>query len=38
MVGLSPSSITKIRNNMMEKLFGERGKAKELDERLMQYI
>ena len=38
MVGLSPSSITKIRNNMMEKLFGERGKAKELDERLMQYV
>ena len=38
MVGLSPSSITKIRINMMEKLFGERGKAKELDERLMQYI
>lgn len=37
MVGLSPSSITKIRINMMEKLFGEGGKSKELDERLMQY-
>lgn len=37
MVGLSPSSITKIRINMMEKLFGEDGKSKELDERLMQY-
>ena len=37
MVGLSPSYITKIRINMMEKLFGEGGKSKELDERLMQY-
>ena len=38
MVGLSPSSITKIRINMMEKLFSEGGKSKELDERLMQYV
>ena len=38
MVGLSPSSITKIRINMMGKLFGESGKSKELDERLMQYV
>ena len=38
MLGLSPSSITKIRINMMEKLFGEGGKSKELDERLMQYV
>ena len=34
---LSPSSITKIRNNMMKKLFGVEGKSKELDEKLLQY-
>ena len=36
-IGLSPSSITKIRNNMMKKLFGMEGKSKELDEKLQQY-
>jgi hypothetical protein len=36
-IGLSPSSITKIRNNMMKKLFGMEGKSKELDEKLLQY-
>ena len=36
-LGLSPSSITKIRNNMMKKLFGMEGKSKELDEKLQQY-
>jgi len=36
MLGLSPSSITKIRINLMEKLYGKGGKSKELDERLMQ--
>ena len=37
MVGLSQPSITKIRNNMMKKLFDEEGKSKELDERLKDY-
>ena len=37
MLGVSPSYITKIRINLMEKLYGEGGKSKELDEKLMQY-
>lgn len=37
MIGLSPSSITKMRINLMEKLYGIEGKSKELDERLSQY-
>lgn len=37
MIGLSPSSITKIRINLMEKLYGKGGKSKELDEKLMQF-
>lgn len=37
MIGLSQPSITKIRNNMMKKLFDEEGKSKELDERLKDY-
>ena len=37
MLGVSQPYITKIRNNMMPKLFGITGSSKELDERLMQY-
>jgi len=37
MVGLSPSSITKIRINLMKKMFDKGGKSKELDELLMQF-
>lgn len=37
MLDVSSAYITKLRNNMMVKLFGEVGKSKELDERLMQY-
>lgn len=37
MLGVSQPYITKIRNNMMPKLFGVEGNSKELDERLMQY-
>ena len=37
MLDVSSAYITKLRNNMMVKLFGEEGKSKELDERLMQY-
>lgn len=37
MIGLSPSSITKMRINLMKKLYGIEGKSKELDERLSQY-
>lgn len=37
MLGVSQPYITKIRNNMMPKLFGTAGSSKELDERLMQY-
>ena len=37
MLDVSSAYITKLRNNMMVKLFGEEGKSKDLDERLMQY-
>ena len=37
MLGVSPSYITKIRLNLMEKLYGEGGKSKEIDKKLMQY-
>ena len=37
MIGLYPSSITKMRINLMVKLYGIEGKSKELDERLSQY-
>ena len=37
MLDVSSAYITKLRNNMMVKLFGEEGKSKELDEKLMQY-
>ena len=37
MLDVSSAYITKLRNNMMVKLFGEGGKSKDLDERLMQY-
>ena len=36
MLNLSPSSITKIRNNMSKKLFGEEDNSKEFDKMLMQ--
>lgn len=37
MLGVSQAYITKMRNNMMPKLFGEEGNSKDLDERLLQY-
>ena len=36
MLNLSPSSITKIRNNMSKKLFGEEDNSKEFDKMLKQ--
>ena len=38
MLGVSQAYITKIRNNMMPKLFGIDGNSKKLDERLMQFM
>ena len=37
MLGVSQAYITKIRNNMMLKLFGIEGKSKELDEKLKEF-
>ena len=37
MLGVSQAYITKMRNNMMPKLFGMEGNSKELDEKLMQF-
>lgn len=37
MLGVSQAYITKMRNNMMPKLFGMEGSSKELDEKLMQF-
>ena len=37
MLGVSQAYITKLRNNMMPKLFGMEGNSKELDEKLMQF-
>ena len=37
MLNLSQPSITKIRNNLMQKLFGEDGNSKELDKQLREY-
>ncbi len=37
MLGVSSPYITKIRNQMMKKLFGVEGTSKELDEKLMDY-
>ena len=37
MLGVSQAYITKLRNNMMPKLFGMEGSSKELDEKLMQF-
>lgn len=37
LLGVSQAYITKIRNNMMPKLFGVKGNSKELDEKLMDY-
>ena len=37
MLNLSQPSITKIRNNLMQKLFDEDGNSKELDKRLREY-
>lgn len=37
MLGVSQAYITKMRNNMMPKLFGIEGNSKELDEKLMQF-
>ena len=38
MLGVSQAYITKLRNNMMPKLFGMEGNSKELDEKLMQFM
>lgn len=38
MLGVSQAYITKIRNNMMPKLFGIEGNSKELDNRIMQFM
>ena len=37
MLDVSSPYITKMRNQMMQKLFGVEGKSKELDEKLMEY-
>ena len=38
MLNLSPSSVTKIRNNMSKKLFGEEGNSKEFDKLLKNLL
>lgn len=38
MMGLSPSSISKIRINLLMKIFGMTGKPRDLDELLLQYV
>ena len=38
LLGLSQPSITKIRNNLMKKLFGQDGNSKELDKKLKELL
>lgn len=38
MIGLSPSSISKMRINLLMKIFGMIGKPRDLDELLLQYV
>jgi DNA-binding CsgD family transcriptional regulator len=38
LLGLSQPSITKIRNNLMKKLFGQDGNSKELDKKLKEFL